>query len=163
MIRIARVVYLLPFPSLPELTAPTTSHGLLCKSVDALAFGSLADLYSISNQEGYMGGLRLMQATCKKFYEFCSKNGIAVARSNFKLQYDTNIPRQVGLAGSSAIVTATLNCLMKFFRLSNLDIPKPMRPNFVLSVEFEELGINAGLQDRVSLFGPAPSPCEREN
>ena len=36
-----------------------------------------------------------MQATCKKFYEHCASHGIAIARKNFKLSYDTNIPRQV--------------------------------------------------------------------
>lgn len=30
---------------------------------------------------------------------FCAQNGIAIARNNFTLSYDTNIPRQVGLAG----------------------------------------------------------------
>jgi shikimate kinase len=48
------------------------------------------------------------QATCKQFYHYCSLHGVALARRNFSLRYDTNIPRQVGLAGSSAIVTATL-------------------------------------------------------
>ena len=48
-----------------------------------------------SVQEGYQGGLGLMQATCKKFYEYCSEHGIALPRHNFRLKYDTNIPRQV--------------------------------------------------------------------
>ncbi len=56
-----------------------------------------------------------MQATCKKFFEYCTNHGIALPRKNFTLSYDTNIPRQVGLAGSSAIVTSTLKCLMAFF------------------------------------------------
>lgn len=42
-----------------------------------------------------------------------------------------------------------MKCLMKFFGVSNTDIPKDKQPNFVLSVEMGELGINAGLQDRV--------------
>jgi len=96
-----------------------------------------------------MGGLRLVQATCKKFYEFCDQRGIALPRRNFTLSYDTNIPRQVGLAGSSAIVTATLNCLMRFFNLSESDLPKPIRSSFILNVEMDELFIQAGLQDRV--------------
>ena len=53
-----------------------------------------------------------MQATCKRFFEYCTQNGLALYRKNFTLSYDTNIPRQVGLAGSSAIVTATLQSLM---------------------------------------------------
>ncbi|XP_054650708.1 glucuronokinase with putative uridyl pyrophosphorylase isoform X2 [Dunckerocampus dactyliophorus] len=116
---------------------------------DPTEFGSLQDLFSISRKEGYLGGLRLLQATCKKFYQFCSKQGIALTKQNFTLKYDTNIPRQVGLAGSSAIVSATLKCLMKFYNLIDDDLPKPVRANFILSVESEELFITAGLQDRV--------------
>ena len=90
-----------------------------------------------------------MQATCKKFYQYCSKHGIALAKRNFTLKYDTNVPRQVGLAGSSAIVTATLQCLMHFFNLTLSDLPKEVQPQFILEVEKSELHINAGLQDRV--------------
>ncbi|XP_036393195.1 glucuronokinase with putative uridyl pyrophosphorylase [Megalops cyprinoides] len=116
---------------------------------DPTEFGSLQDLFCISRKEGYLGGLRLLQATCKKFYQFCSKQGIALTKQNFTLKYDTNIPRQVGLAGSSAIVSATLKCLMKFYNLTDTDLPKPIRANFILSVETDELFITAGLQDRV--------------
>ncbi|XP_028319573.1 glucuronokinase with putative uridyl pyrophosphorylase isoform X3 [Gouania willdenowi] len=116
---------------------------------DPTEFGSLQDLFCISRKEGYLGGLRLLQATCKKFYQFCSKQGIALTKQNFTLKYDTNIPRQVGLAGSSAIVSATLKCLMKFYNITDNDLPKPIRANFILMVETEELFITAGLQDRV--------------
>ncbi|XP_075460392.1 uncharacterized protein LOC142497036 isoform X2 [Ascaphus truei] len=116
---------------------------------DPTEFGSLLDLYYISRKEGYLGGLRLLQATCKKFYQFCSEKGIALSKKNFTLKYNVNIPRQVGLAGSSAIVTATLKCLMKFYNLTDDDLPTSLRPNFILDVEKEELFITAGLQDRV--------------
>ena len=68
---------------------------------------------------------------------------------NFTLSYDTNVPRQVGLAGSSAIITSALRCLMAFFNLTESDLPKTERPSFILDIEKEELNINAGLQDRV--------------
>ena len=116
---------------------------------DPTTFGSLQDLYGISLKEGYLGGLRLLQATCKKFYQYCSEKGIALYKRNFTLSYNTNIPRQVGLAGSSAIVTATLKCLMQFYNLTDHDMPKPVRAGFILNVETSELFINAGLQDRV--------------
>lgn len=115
---------------------------------DPTTFGGLEDLYLISAREGYLGGLRLMQATCKKFFEYCLKHGVNSHKRNFRLSYDTNIPRQVGLSGSSAIVTAALKCLMRFFGLTVRDFPLPAQPSFVLSVE-TELGITAGLQDRV--------------
>ncbi len=72
--------------------------------------------------------------------------GIALHDRNFSVRYQTNIPRQVGLAGSSAIIVATLRCLMEFYEV---EIPLEAQPTFVLGVEQEELGITAGLQDRV--------------
>jgi glucuronokinase len=52
----------------------------------------------------------------------------------------------VGLAGSSAIITATIKALMAFYEV---EVEKAELPSLILSVETEELGINAGLQDRV--------------
>lgn len=115
---------------------------------DPSEFGSLSDLHKVCKKEGYMGGMRLLQATLKRFSEYCTTNGIALSSRNFEVRYDTNIPKQVGLAGSSAIVSALFKALMKFYGLTNADIPLASQPSFVLSVE-EELGINAGLQDRV--------------
>uniref|UniRef100_A0A3Q1GXS8 Uncharacterized protein n=1 Tax=Anabas testudineus TaxID=64144 RepID=A0A3Q1GXS8_ANATE len=112
---------------------------------DPTEFGSLQDLFCISMKEGYLGGLRLLQATCKKFYQFCSN--IALTKQNFTLKYDTNIPRQV--VSINAIVSATLKCLMKFYNITDYDLPKPVRANFILNVETDELFITAGLQDRV--------------
>ena len=80
--------------------------------------------------------------------EYCTLHGIALSQRNFQVRYDTNIPKQVGLAGSSAIVSALFKALMKFYGLTSMDIPLEQQPSFVLSVE-AELGINAGLQDRV--------------
>ena len=38
---------------------------------------------------------------------------------------------------------------MRFFNLSETDLPKPIRASFILNVEMDELFIQAGLQDRV--------------
>ena len=115
---------------------------------DPSEFGSLSDLHKVCAKEGYMGGMRLLQATLKTFAEYCTLHGIALSQRNFQVRYDTNIPKQVGLAGSSAIVSALFKALMQFYGLTSMDIPLEQQPSFVLSVE-EELGINAGLQDRV--------------
>jgi len=42
---------------------------------DPTEFGSLGDLYGISKKDGYLGGLRLLQATCKSFFQYCSQRG----------------------------------------------------------------------------------------
>ena len=54
------------------------------------------------------GGVRLLQALCVKFHAFCSHKGVALAAQPFTLKYDTNIPKQAGLSGSSAIICAAL-------------------------------------------------------
>lgn len=55
---------------------------------------------------------------------------------------------QTGLSGSSAIVSAALSCLLDFYNVRHL-IKLQVRPNLVLNAE-KELGIVAGLQDRVA-------------
>jgi glucuronokinase len=108
-----------------------------------------SSIYRLSEQvslTGYYGGARLLKAAIKKFCDYCEKNQIRLDNKNFTLRYQSSIPRQVGLAGSSAIITATIKALMQFYRVT---IPQPLLPTLILEVEKEELGINAGLQDRV--------------
>ena len=116
---------------------------------DPSDFGGLADLRAIIGKEGFEGGVRLLQATCKRFYEYTKLQGIELRSENFTIAYDTNVPRQVGLAGSSAIITAAVRALMRFHGVTEAAMPLVQLPSFVLSIEVNELGINAGLQDRV--------------
>jgi glucuronokinase len=113
---------------------------------DRASFHSIQDLARDVRLHGYYGGIRLVKATVKRFVEYCERRGVALHGRNFSVRYETTIPRQVGLAGSSAIIVATLRCLMDFY---NVEVPLVAQPSFVLSVEREELGIAAGLQDRV--------------
>ena len=116
---------------------------------DPRRFDSLEDLANRAQRLGYYGGVRLLLATCKRFWEFCREREIALPTKNFTLSYTTDIPRQVGLAGSSAIIVAALEALMAFHGLDETAIPKPVLPSLALSVEREELLIAGGLQDRV--------------
>ncbi|KAF8749346.1 hypothetical protein HU200_012676 [Digitaria exilis] len=115
---------------------------------DLVAFPSLPHLVSRLQSEGYYGGVRLLMAICKVFYNHCIQNNISLKPENFTLSYDTNIPRQAGLSGSSAIVCAALSCLLDFYDVRHL-IKVELRPNLILDAE-KELGIVAGLQDRVA-------------
>lgn len=114
---------------------------------DRCQFERLEELVMDVRLSGYYGGLRLIKAAIKRFADYCAEQGIELPHRNFSLRYDTNIPRQVGLAGSSAIVTAVFRALMEFYGVT---IPKEILPNCILSVETKELGISAGLQDRVA-------------
>src|SRR5512147_665968 len=113
---------------------------------DRARFSSVYDLARDVKLHGYYGGIRLIKATIKRFVEYCQARKIPLHDRNFSVRYQTNIPRQVGLAGSSAIIVATLRCLMEFY---GIEIPIEAQPTFVLQVETGELGISAGLQDRV--------------
>lgn len=113
---------------------------------DSNSFKSLNQLIDRIRQHGYYGADRLIKAAIKKFYEYCSRQGIRLDNRNFTIRYTSNIPRQVGLAGSSAIITATLKALLRFY---GVKIPGELLPTIILKAETEELGINAGLQDRV--------------
>ncbi len=112
---------------------------------DRSRFRSVKELVRDVELHGYYGGIRLVKATIKKFVEYC-RGRHALHDRNFSIRYETNIPRQVGLAGSSAIIVATTRALMEFYQVA---IPLDVQPSFVLSVEKDELGIAAGLQDRV--------------
>jgi len=114
---------------------------------DQCRFESLNDLLRDVRLNGYYGGMRLIKAAIKRFSEYCEQHQIELPKENFSIRYDSTIPRQVGLAGSSAIVTATMRGLCEFYRVR---IPKEILPSLILSVERDELGIGAGLQDRVA-------------
>ena len=118
---------------------------LIPSQEDKSRFGSIHELVHDVELHGYYGGLRLVKATIKKFVEFC-ENRFPLHERNFSIRYESNIPRAVGMAGSSAIIVATLRALMEYY---DVEIPQHVQPSLVLSVEADELGISAGLQDRV--------------
>lgn len=109
-------------------------------------FRNLRHLTETIKKTGYYGGRRLVMAAIKKFSEYCDQENIRLPARNFTLRFSTTIPRQVGLSGSSAIITATFKALMKFYEV---EIPLELLPSWVLKAESEELSITAGLQDRV--------------
>jgi glucuronokinase len=63
----------------------------------------------------------LIQATCKVFAQLCHINAIEVRKGGFNLEFSTNIPRMVGLSGSSAIIIATFRALLKYYDLKLSD------------------------------------------
>jgi glucuronokinase len=114
---------------------------------DLDVFQSVEDLAESVGRQGYYGGARLVKASIKVFHDYCRQRGIAVGKRNFTVRYQSSIPRQVGLAGSSAIVTAMLRALMAYYEV---EVRRELQPGLILSAEVDELGITAGLQDRVA-------------
>ena len=123
----------------PELVIlPTRRDDSVFTDIDALA--NDVKLF------GYYGGIRLLKAAIKTFHDYTRKNGVKLDRRNFTIRYQTTIPNLVGLSGSSAIITAAYRALMAFYGVT---IPKPELANIIRETEQTELGITAGLQDRV--------------
>ena len=114
--------------------------------VDDATFESPEQLVRDLRLYGYYGGIRLLKAVTKRFWEYCTRNGLTLPRRNFTAEYKINIPRLVGLSGSSAICSAMLKALMRFYEV---EIPLEVAPTICLEAEREELRINCGFQDRV--------------
>ena len=85
---------------------PVRTHDFLAER--GVAFGELDRIF------GYYGGIRMLKAVAKLFFEYCMEHGIDFPKKNFTAEYKINVPRLVGLSGSSAICSAMLKALMKF-------------------------------------------------
>ncbi|MCF8277961.1 MAG: hypothetical protein K9J17_14605 [Flavobacteriales bacterium] len=115
--------------------------------VDHLKWKNLDSFRSTVSTMGYYGGLRLLKATLLVFMKHCEKENIHLHDRGFKLSYTTNIPVLLGLSGSSAIISACLRALGSWY---GVKMQPWLLANLAWQVETEELGIPAGLQDRVA-------------
>jgi glucuronokinase len=107
--------------------------------------------YGIFDEEPFLrGGLCVLAKYCKQhgLLRRLDRNvSIRLAR--------TTIPRQLGLSGSSAIVTATIRALMSFYGLTTKDIPLEVQGWLILQAE-REAQTRGGLQDKITqAFGAA--------
>lgn len=95
---------------------------------------------------GHEGGRRLVTAATATLARHADQRDNA-----FELRWSTTIPRSVGLAGSSALVVATMQALAARWRLA---IEPIELARLALAAEVDDLGIAAGLMDRaVQAFG----------
>lgn len=112
---------------------------------DPESFDNIEVLAASARREGYSGGRRLLHALLYRLHDRLRSAGVAphperVGRG-FILRWHTNIPRQVGLAGSSAILTAVLRAMLRWYRLDEdpaalerARLTDNLVPSFVLSV-----------------------------
>jgi glucuronokinase len=128
------------------LVYPSARLEIKPSKVDLPVFENLDDLYRITRWRGYYGGIRIIQALVVRLVDYCREQGIDLPDRNFTLEYESSVPQRLGLGGSSAIITASLRALCRYYEL---DIPLPLQANLVLETETRELGVPAGLQDRV--------------
>jgi len=84
----------------------------------------------------------LVEATVRRFARELEPAGL-----NTAVRWSTSIPQRVGLGSSSALVIAVVRALCE---LHGVELEPDRLAAFALSVETEDLGIIAGLQDRVA-------------
>lgn len=116
-------------------------------AADTPAWKSLTELRNHTRWRGYYGGIRIIRALLMRFTDYCAEQGIRLHDRNFTIEYESNIPLRLGMGGSSAIVVSALRALMRFYEV---EIPQPVQANLALETETKELGVAAGLQDRVA-------------
>lgn len=125
---------------------PSAKLEIKAGKADLPVFESLEDLYETTRWRGYYGGFRIILALLVRLSDYCRERGITLPNRNFTLEYESTVPLRLGMGGSSAIVTAALRGLIQYY---DLKIPIEEQPNLVLETETKELGVAAGLQDRV--------------
>ncbi len=133
-----------------SLDATNSGIRIVAAEHDEPSWSSIGSLVENVDRYGYATAVPLIVATIRTFVDLVSPE-VAGELGGFSISYSTTIPRQVGLAGSSALVVATLRCLCEF---GDLAVPDEVLASVALAVETEQLGITAGLQDRViQVFG----------
>ena len=107
-------------------------------------YQSLEQFASSAQDHAQDGGERLLKAALSRVlhhFPECMHEGSA----GFEVAFESNIPRQVGMAGSSAIVIAAIRAYAKWFEI---EIKPEILASIALAAE-NDIGISAGLQDRV--------------
>ncbi len=128
------------------LLYPSARLEIRPSDADIPVWENLAELRAHTRWRGYYGGIRIILALIVRFSDYCAREGIELHDRNFTIEYQSNIPLRLGLGGSSAIIISSLRALMSFYEV---DIPLPIQANMALETETKELGVSAGLQDRV--------------
>ena len=128
------------------LLYPSARLEIKPSAADIPLWENLDDLRLTTQWRGYYGGIRIIQALLMRFCDYCDEQGIALPNRNFTIEYESTIPQRLGLGGSSAIITAALRAMIKYFGIA---IPEPIQARLALETETQELGVSAGLQDRV--------------
>lgn len=128
------------------LLYPSARLEIRPSKADVSSWENLEDLRETTRWRGYYGGIRIIQALLKRFTDYCEEEGIRLHDRNFTVEYESTIPLRLGMGGSSAIVIAAIRALQEFFEV---DISEPIQAKLALETETRELGVGAGLQDRV--------------
>ncbi len=128
--------------------APCERLELVAGGGRRLVMATPADATGAFAHEHGDGGLRLMRAALRRFF-IRSPHLLTEATFDtqaFRVRFATDIPEEVGLSGSSAIIIAVMRALMTWFDES---ISPWELAELALAAELEDLGLACGPMDRV--------------
>jgi glucuronokinase len=129
-----------------RVTASESDSFLLYAGGTPVEFACLGDALA-DDLPGHTDGLeRLALAALRRFAILCPGALGARLADGIALSCETTVPRQVGLAGSSAAIIATFRALMDYF---DEPVDRFVLAEAALATEVEDLGIVAGPMDRV--------------
>jgi glucuronokinase len=138
--------FAVPVEQLTATVEITDADAMSIERVDAATpFRSVTALVEHTERYGHDGGDRLVTAAIVTLQHHLRRLDVAVDDRPFRAAWRTEIPRSVGLAGSSALVIATLRALMSRWQI---ELSSPELAALALSAESDELGIAAGWMDR---------------
>jgi glucuronokinase len=115
------------------LLYPSARLEIKLSKADLPVFDNLDELYRVTRWRGYYGGIRIIQALVVRLVDYCREQGCELEDRNFTLEYESNIPQRLGLGGSSAIITAALRALCRYF---GLNIPLEQQANLALGPDY---------------------------
>lgn len=135
-----------PFSNFQAEASLAERQGIVINGAKGTAFAELDAFYKDYRLNGPNPENPLVAATIKRFLDYCKAENISLHSKGFEIEFESTIPREVGLAGSSGIITAVFRTLMEYYEVR---IAAEQQANLILEVETKEMGISAGLQDRV--------------
>ena len=121
-------------------------------------WASVSELATLTERLGHDGGDRLVTAAVVTLHRHLCDEGIDHDDAPFEAQWSTDVPRSVGLAGSSALVIATMRALAQRW---GIELAAPRLAELALRTEVDELGIAAGWMDRAVQAHAAPTLVDR--
>ncbi len=123
------------------IVAPSDTVSIRAAQGEPYTAASLEDLLQRCARDGHPAKHRLMTATACRM----ARTQAVDRTRGFALDYRSTIPREVGLAGSSALVVAALRALSTLF---DVTLETDSLIDLALRTETEELKIAGGLMDR---------------
>ena len=120
---------------------------------------SVSSLVSAVGRYGHEGAERVVTAALVRLVGRLRETGVALDDAPLEIAWSTEVPRSVGLAGSSALAIATIRALAVRWSVS-------LAPELVAGLAFEaenvELGVAAGWMDRAVQAHDAPVLVETD-